>query len=279
MSLADRNKSILERVDRHAEHPSANALRKAAENCLAVSERFARERDLIAQNGHLTQEGVRAQLTEALRRTYDRDLRDARKPFDAAAAKLKSMREQVKPAQVDRTDVVAALERQEIRAFVRGLNVQERTKLLTPGSDPRVLDAVLDAPAALSGVPEPYFAQVKAWREEQLHGPLLKEIADLDSLLSESQNAAVIARGDLMNTMQIDQRGFDRIMLPIENKADAPWLKKEGDAVVVVVPGQATYQPATADEMRDGVFFESAEAFFKAHGVKDQAEYLARRAA
>lgn len=279
MSLADRNKSILERIDRYADHPSANGLRKAAENCLAVSERFARERDLIVQNGHLTQEGVRAQLTDTLRRTHGRDLRDARKPLEVAAGKLKTMREQVKPAQIDHTDVVAALERQEIRAFVRSLTSQDRTKLLTPGGDPRVLDAVLDAPAALSGVPENYFAQVKSWREEQLHGPLLNEIAELDALLSEAQNAAVIARGDLMNTMQIDQRAFDRIMLPIENKAEAPWLKKDGESVVVVIPGQTSYRTATADELRDGVFYDNADAFFQAHGVKNQAEWLARKAA
>jgi hypothetical protein len=278
MSYLARNQSIFERIDRHNRAETAK-LRAAAQKCLAISERLAQERAAIDRDGHLTREGKQARLTEVLKKNYGRELRDARKPFDEFARNIAAVRETVKPVTVDRTDVVAAMERQEMRAFMRGLSNAEKTALLLESPDARFLDAVLDAPAALSGIAPEIYGRAKDAREEQIHGPVLRELEAMEALLADAQNAALIARNDLMSIVDLDQRAFDRIMLPIENKKDAPWLKHMDDKVVVVIPGETVYAPATSEQLRDGVYYDNAAQFFEAHGCKDQTEWQARQAA
>jgi hypothetical protein len=267
MSTSARNANIaniLSRLDRHAQHPSTATLRKAAEACLNVSERFTSEREQIDQNPHLTRDGKKAKLIDSLRKTHARDLRDARKPFDEAANKLKAMRETIKPAQIDETNVVAALERMEIRTFVFNSPSADKVSLLLhQDASPKILDAVLSAPRELSGVTKDIYDRAKTAREEKLYGPLLQEIETAELVLSEANNAAAIARASLMGTVELDQREFDRIMLPIENKTAAPWLLKEpgSQRVVVVEPGAATYQEATPDQLRDGKFYADMQEY------------------
>ncbi|WLA78816.1 hypothetical protein [Bradyrhizobium elkanii] len=261
MSYAKRNANILGRIDRHGDHASARLLREAAEKCLEISERFAKERADIEKNNHLTPDGRKAQLLESLKTRHARDLRDARKPLEDFAKSIESMRAKVKPAEIDRGDIVGALERMEIRTFVFNSTNAEKMKLLLEDADPVILDAVLSAPRALSGVPAEYYDRAKAAREEQLHGPVLRDIAAAQEVLSEARNAAAIARADLMGTIEMDQREFDRLMHPIENRTAAPWLLKQGDRVVVVAPGESVYKEATEDQLRDGKFYASMQEY------------------
>jgi hypothetical protein len=250
-----RNQSILNRFDRHAENPATARLAAAAAECLTISEKFANQRELLERDGYLTPEGKRAKLAEALTKQFARDMRDARVPIEAAAQEVTRLRGEIKPVQVDRTDVVAAMERQEIRAFIRGLSSQDKIAALLKQADPKILDAVLDAPAALSGVPEQQYAAAKAAREQQLFSPQLQEAAALQAVVDEANAAARVARNDLATVVEMDQTSFDKIVLPIENKKAAPWLLKQGEKVVVVVPGATTYQEATEDQMREGKFY------------------------
>ena len=62
MNYAQRNKTILDRIDRHAAHPAAAELKKAALNCFAVAQKFSDQRDELLQDGRYSAEGKRAQL-------------------------------------------------------------------------------------------------------------------------------------------------------------------------------------------------------------------------
>jgi hypothetical protein len=265
MSYAKRNAGILDRIDRHAAHPSTAALRRAAENCFTIAENFAKHRDFLERDGFFTPEGKRAKLTEALTKQFARDMRDARQPIEAAAKDIERLRGEIKPVPVDRTDVVAAMERAEIRAFIRGLSDKDRIAALLQQPDPKVLDAVLDAPAALSGVPEQHYAAAKAAREEQLFGAQLAEIDALQAVVDEANAAATIARTDLATVVGMDHASFDQIMLPIENKTAAPWLVRNGETVLRVDPtkrGTAEFQlPASIEEIREGKFYENEAAY------------------
>lgn len=275
-----RNEQIFKRIDQHAGHPRASALRKAAENCFAVSERFVREREQINKDVHLTREGKQSRLLDSLQKTHARDLRESRRPFDDESKRIQAIRETIKPIQVDRTDFVGAIERMEARTFIYNLPNEKKVHLLLDkNADPFLVDAILDKPAAMSGVPDQFYQQAKTTREEQLHGPLLREIEAAESVRAEAVNAATIARGDLMNVLELDQRAFDRIMAPIDNRQDAPWLQKMGGDVVVIVPGDSTAKRATPEQLRDGIYYENAEKFFEAQGVSGPDEWLAKRSA
>jgi hypothetical protein len=263
-----RNATLLDRIDRHA-HPSTAALRKAAENCFTIAENFAAHRDLLERDGQFTAQGKNARLREALTKTVAHDLRIARKPIDDARQEIERLRGGIKPVQVDSTDVVAAMERAEIRAFIRSLPSTERIAALLTQPDPKILDAVLSAPAALSGVAEQHYSAAKSAREEQLFGPQLAEIDALKAVVDEANAAATIARGDLRSVLQIEEREFSQLV----DREPTPWLVRMGadQPVLRVRPENVgtdqLHQPATPDEIRVGRFF------------KDEAEYRADRAA
>jgi hypothetical protein len=67
----------------------------------------------------------------------------------------------------------------------------------------------------------------------------------------------------------LDDRAFSDLSTPIMTRKNAPWLHRDGNSVVRIRPelrGTAGFhQPATADEMADGVWSET--------------EYLASRVA
>jgi chromosome segregation ATPase len=195
MNYAQRNATILSRLDRHA--------KQAAENCLAIAQNASNRRDELQRelqrNSFLTPEGKRAKLTEELAGAEPR-MREARGPIDSAAKGVERLRGQLKSAPVDRTDAVAEMRNAEIRAYVRSM---ESSLLRSAAmlSDPRIRDAVLDQPAALSGVPELDYQKAKAARDEQvqeqLNGAKLREIEALQAVVDEANAVAGVAANDL----------------------------------------------------------------------------------
>ena len=110
MNYGPRNASILSRLDRHAAHAATAGLRKAAENCFAISQRFADDATEIAQDRRYSAEGKRAKLAEA-RAQKDALMRDARGPIDTAQKGVEALRAQIKPVVVDQSPVADAARR------------------------------------------------------------------------------------------------------------------------------------------------------------------------
>jgi hypothetical protein len=218
MNFAQRNKNILDRIDRHVAHPSTAELRKAAVNCFTVAQKFSDHRDEMAREGFFTADGRRAKLAEALNRQVAREMRQARAPIDAAVKGVERLRGQIKPAQLDRT-AVAEMRRAEIRTWMRGLSGPERMEILLNQREPNIIDSVLDAPAALSGVLDEHYAIAKATREEQLLGPQFREIEGLAAVVDEADVATTIACSDLANVAEMDRASFDKLVPARESLA------------------------------------------------------------
>lgn len=266
-----RTQSILKRLEKFSEHPATPKLIAAATNCLAIAEKFAAQREQLDRDVNLSDLGRRAKITDATK-SHARALRDARVPIAEVAQQIENLRGKIKPVAVDRTDVVAAILRAEIRTYMRGLGTQDQIAALLKQSEPAILDAVLETPAALSGVAPEHYAVAKETRERQLHGPALKQIAELQTIVDEADAAAQVARNDLAVTSGLDQADFEKVVRPIETRQQAPWLIKAGEGKILrVFPEKRgtheMYKPAEPDEISDGIFF------------KDEAEYLASCAA
>lgn len=204
---AARNASLLSRFDRHAKHPATAELRRAAETCLAISLNFANKRDDLVRDDlargiSRTADGRRAQLKEAQAGVEQR-MRDARGPIDSAMKGVERLRGQIKPPQIDRTDAVGEMRRAELRAFVRSLPDHARMALMLTPTDPAVIDAVLDAPAMLSGVTAEHYETARLARDERLHGPALREIEPLQDVVDEANAAAGVAQNDLASLAQM----------------------------------------------------------------------------
>jgi hypothetical protein len=100
MNFAARNRLLLSGFDRHAAHPATPALRAAAEQCLAIAQKFSDQRDELLQDGRYSAAGKQARLAE-LRATQDRLMADARAPIDSAMKGIERLSGQLKPVPVD----------------------------------------------------------------------------------------------------------------------------------------------------------------------------------
>ncbi|WP_299806684.1 hypothetical protein [Tardiphaga sp.] len=241
--------------------------------CLDVAEAFSQDCERVAMNRDLSEVGRANALKTILQRAV-RDLRDARKPVDDLRKTLETKRSAVKSPPFDKTDLVGALNRQELRAAMRGMDTAVRAGLIT--TDPTFADALLEQPPVLSGLTPNEGFLVQAAQEARLKtlfGPQLAEIAELESTLNEAAGIAAVARNDLQTKAGMPQLEFDAFATPIEQKLRAPWLVKMGDDQPVLVVqyekkgSTDLHRHATPDEIRDGKFYAS------------EAEYLAERAA
>jgi hypothetical protein len=272
-----RNAQLLQQV---ASHPLKSTLAR----CLDLAETFAGDVQFLQLNKDLSESG-RNNARQAKLRAAIRDLRDARAPINELQGKLDAKRKAVAMPKFDQTDVVGFLRRQELRAALRSAaNTGQRTLLL---EDPTFADAMLEQPAALSGL-HPQHGEgeakdqgnqdfilveaVKKRRLESLFAPQLAEIGEMEKIISEANMIADIARVDLQSNSGMDSRVFAEFVKPVENKANAPWLRHDKDwdghdRIIVVDVENHRGRVATPDEVRDGVFF------------KDLAEYQASRSA
>jgi hypothetical protein len=202
-----RNGFILAGLDRHKAHPATAALRKAAEQCLAIAQNFANQRDELERDSRYTINGKREKLKEAQAEAEPK-MRNARGPIDGAKKALERLRGELKPVPaVGRTDAIAETRDVEDRAYVRSIESSlDRSALLL--SNPAIREAVLGKPAFMSGVPEIDYAKAKVARDaelhEQLNGPKLREIEALQAPVDEADAAAGIAQNDLTSLAEID---------------------------------------------------------------------------
>ena len=238
---------------------------------------FEKDMEAVSLNRKLSAEGRQEEAQKYLRRAI-RDLRDIQKPLDEYRAKTEEMRASIKLATYDKTDVVAAMARREIRDASRAMTFGQRAaKLSGPTRSVAYIDAVLefeDDPW-LSGIDVfnvnevQVFEEAKLERLRDLHGPLLDQVAERENTEREVRDLILaVARVDIQAASGLESKVFEAIARPIETRAGAPWILPDRKTVCEVLPnGQAAYHPASEDELRDGRQFP------------DLAAYLASRAA
>jgi hypothetical protein len=208
VNYGKRNEFILAGLDRHAAHPAHPALRKAAEQCLAIAQNFANQRDELERDGRYTIDGKRAKLKE-MQPAAQRLMQNARAPIDGAKKALERLRGELKPVPAPgRTDPIAEMRDAEIRAYVRSIGSSlDRSALVL--SDRATREAALGQAAFMSGIPQKDYEAAKLARDqelnEQLNGQKLREIEPLQAVVDEAESAAGIAQNDLTSLAEIDE--------------------------------------------------------------------------
>ncbi len=256
--MSIRNSQLLEQVGRHP-------LKAALARALDVAENFQGDVEFLRLNRDLSDQG-RANAMRAKLRAAVRDLRDAKAPIVELQKKLDEKRKAVSLPKFDRTDVVGCLNRQELRAAMRTMDRGERAMVIA--NDPAFADAMLEQPPSLSGLlpaEKLIVDNAKEQRLSALFGSELAEIEALQETIAQANMIADISRNDLKHHSEMDDRAFEEFTKPIENRQGAPWLAKSGDQVVRVRPElkgtPQLHQPATPEEVRDGVYYDSEAAY------------------
>src|SRR3984893_8625643 len=152
MNVSARTKTLIDRLPDHQLTPSMKAAMIAA---AAASEGFAGHKIALQSDGRMTPRGQQDALRESLTQNHGKawaranaSVLKARKEIEAERAALV-----IKP--VDPANFAAALERQEIRAWVRQLDLGVRQSVVLATKDRRILESVVSAPPELSGITSP----------------------------------------------------------------------------------------------------------------------------
>src|SRR5258706_3249789 len=149
MNISPRTKTLLDRLPK--DHPLTPSMRTAMVAALATAEQFSGHKIALASDGRMTQLGQRQALTDALTGKYGKALVRAKAPVVKARKEIEAELAALVIKPVDPANVAAALERQEIRAWVRTLDLGVRQSVVLATKDRRILEAVESAPPELSG--------------------------------------------------------------------------------------------------------------------------------
>jgi hypothetical protein len=269
MTLA---RNLLDRIP--ANHPQAKTLRAAAEGTIAVAESFAAKKAALQKGNRYTSEGMQQALREMLP-DHAAQMAAAKAPITKLQREAKQRREAIKVPTPDPANLAAAIERQEIRSFLRGLPIGERNALLVGTKDERILEAALTAPPELSGLSGEKMRHIAERVEtnylEMKFGTEVKAVAALEDAVAEAAAAAKVARARLAIEADMDERAFAALVGPAEQKGAAPWLVKNGagdvpQVVEVDDNGTAHYHRATEWEASVGVYYKDVDEWCAAIG-------------
>jgi hypothetical protein len=259
----------------------ANPFKKALAPAFDLVDDLEKDLEAVRLDRRLSPEGRKEVAQGHLRKTI-RDLRDLRKPIDEFRSKTEELRATAKKLPpYDKTDIVAALNRREMRDRSCLMTAGQRAgKLTGPNRSLAFIDAVLEH------VDDPWMSGINIYekgeldiyeiakqeRLRDLHGPLLDTIAQRDSIEAEALMILNVARTDIAADSGLESREFEAIAKPVESKANAPWLRKEKDAAgnertIVIDVQNHRSRAATEREILDGKYYASHQ------------EYLADRSA
>lgn len=163
----------------------------------------------IEKAGTLNARGV----AEALRRDLGKDvvpeLRRIRRVVNERKEATKHERAALAKLTIDTTDVAAAILRQDMRSYLRGLSLGERMNVLSNNPDPAMLAAALEAPAPLSGLTAETRERVEEAYVQANHAKTLKAMEDREEALAVVGAAAEIAAMEIRSHVGLEPHEFD----------------------------------------------------------------------
>ena len=180
--------------------PEDSEFRVMAESAFGAVDAFRRKVGDVRSNRKLSAEG---QLDEIRKLAKDGPLvffAALRKQVVEERESLAKRREHFEIPEHDRKDVVGAMDRAEIRAWLRTLPIGERIK--HAASDPTIAQAVVHSPPVLSGLNDDGHQRAKAFLLEHLHGPELAILKNETEIVDTVATAIDIAETQLKNEFE-----------------------------------------------------------------------------
>jgi hypothetical protein len=241
------------------------ALERAYLSALDTVDRVEGRRAESAKSGIFTADGLRgdvlqfaAQLSPTLAR--------GRQQIAAAKREVAELKSKIKIAPIDKTDMVSAVLRVEMRDFLRSKPQAERDAYLRANAeklDPQMALAIMEVPAEMSGVSS---VQREALIERALevqHGDTIREVKELERGIEIAERAVELGREEIIREAEADPLEFDQVAAPFEAKATAPWLRRRAgtNEVRVVDLERGVERLPTADELDSGIEAATLEEF------------------
>jgi hypothetical protein len=200
MDRSPRNQSLL------AQLAETNPFKKElAPKIFGTLKTFERDVEAIAQDRRLSAEGRRDKAKEHVQKALG-VLDDLQKPIADYRKQTESLRSGIKTPGYDKGDLVAAMNRRELRDRAARMSFGQRAALMSgPTRDTNFIDAVLEQAAWVSGFNThnpnelELYEGAKQSRLHDLNGPLMDALAARDSTESEIMMVVNVVRNDIQS--------------------------------------------------------------------------------
>jgi hypothetical protein len=234
-------------------------------------------RDDATKSGRFTPDGVNNDVLQFALNQAVPVLKRGRNAIASAKQEAAALREKTKLGGPDVTDPwKVGLMLRAVDRFA-AMTQEQRNKLtINPDKlDPIEAEALVTAPASLTGISEVHRKLLVDRALQAQHGDKIAELQTLERAIEAAESAVEAGREEVrLETGVFDPHKFNELAAPVEAKANAPWLKKFRENGVDVVrkidvpEGQKTgLAPlATPEEIERGVFADDAETYRKLTG-------------
>jgi hypothetical protein len=246
-------------------------------SALTAVDSVAFRRDEASKSGKFTADGVSNDVLQYALNQAVPVFKRGRLAIAAAKREASELKETLKLGAPDTSDqwkvglMLRAIDR------VAAMSQKQRDALTRNPDllDPITAEALVTAPASLTGISKMHRQQLIDRALQAQHGDKIAELKELERAIEAAESAVEAGRDEVrLEAGVFDPHKFNELAAPVEAKANAPWLKKfrEGGAEVIrkiVIPeGQKTGSAplATPEDIERGVFADDAETYRKLTG-------------
>lgn len=235
-----------------------------------------------SKSGRFTPEGATQDVRNFVLNEVAPFFKRGRTAIEAAKAEAAELRNTIKPAVGDRTDVVGAMLRAEMRAHLRGMPKAERDQFVSTRlekMDPDLVTALLEVPSEFSGISDLHKTHLLERVLEDQHGEKIKELKDLEAAIEIAESAIETGRSEVsVDAGYQDPAAFNRDAEPFERQTQRFWLKKhkEKDGEVTrfmdwdPVTKTGAWRVAGPEQIVDGAFYNSWAEYQAANGGEQE---------
>jgi hypothetical protein len=224
------------------ETPRASAfarLKSARDAVIDIAPAVRSRRQALQQDGTLTDAGITKTILGDVPAAAQA-LRKAERVVAREKANIAKRRGELTLRPPDKSDIAGELQRQEIRAWARGLSQQERDAFF--GRDdvpPAIAEAVMSAPRELSQVAASHYGLLKDRAVEAQNPGLAEELAEVEQAISVVERTIQANSAGLVEEIGLQHRAA------IEQLSN-PAMREVDEAEAKAAPAEAS---ASADEL------------------------------
>ena len=239
-------------------------LRAAYHDALGAVDRIEDHKAATLRSGKFTPTGVADAAQQYTLSDLVPTFARGRDTIKVAKREAAALRDKIKLQPSDKTDVVGAIRRWEMREFLRTMPDKARNAYIgkrRENIDPDLALAIVEMPAEFSGVLEGDRAGLLDSALRAQHGDAMKELQELERAIEVAESAVETGRDEVRQETGLNAKVFDERAAPIEarSKSRTPWLRHmtiEGvEQIGVVDLDRKVGRPATPEEIASGVFF------------------------
>ena len=244
-------------------------LESAFLGALTAVDSIITRRDDATKTGKFTTDGVASDVLNFALSEAVPVLKRGRLAIAAAKHEANEMKEKLKLGAPDTSDQwKVGLMLRAVDHFAALSQKQRDALTRNPDNlDPIMAEALVTAPASLTGVSKMHRQQIIDRALEVQHGDKIAELKELERAIEAAESAVEAGRDEVRLEAGIfDPHKFDQLAAPVEQKVNATWLRKRGEQINVVDLERREERPATPAEIETGVYAEDFDAYQKLTG-------------